>query len=395
MFALRDIREQRFGSFDELLRFTKQEKGRIVRIPLRGLWDGGARFQDDATFGIASSAYGLNADGFRAVCNLIGIDDRVMRRLQGAELATDILNDLLKSTVEGLGQNSTPELVIDEETSTVIGVVSKRYVGYSNDAFIDDVLSALSGKKDRELFPDLGDLEFKEAFSINSRLHLRLVSKTIQGKVTGRGGTGEDVSEIGVELRNSMAGGQAVRLSWFVFRLICANGLIAKAAGHEGRVVHSGSEKSFLRKLYGETEGVVGGLRKAATMIKTLGGIAFDPEKLAKYADQAMIFGIVSDRDLKSELKSKIDPRRYDKLSIAERKQRQKTDELAQLPFCIGGTEAIVVFRSYFRDGASMYDFINVFTEYAKGRSLTEKTEIENKAGELASWINNNKRKFI
>ena len=394
MFALTDIRTQQFNSFDDLLTFTAQEKRRIARVPLRGLWDGGARFQDDAAFGIASSAYGLNSEGLRAVCKLIGIDDRVVQRLYEAELATDVMNDLLATRLETLSPNSAPELVVDEETSTIIGVVSARYVGYSNDSFIEDVLHKLSGRRERTLFPDLGDLEFKEAFSINSRLHLRLVSKSIHGKVTGRGGSGEDVSEIGAELRNSMAGGQAVRLSWFVFRLICANGLVAKAAGSTGRVIHSGTEENFRQKLYTETEGVIGGLRTAATMIKTLGGLEFDPTKLAKHVDNKLIYGIIAYRDLHAEARAGLDPKRYDDLTVDERKLKRAADELAKLPFCLGGTEARAVFASYYRDGASMYDFINIFTEYAKTQPLHVKSEIETKAGDLANWISANKRKF-
>jgi len=41
-----------------------------------------------------------------------------------------------------------------------------------------------------------------------------------------------------------------------------------------------------------------------------------------------------------------------------------------------------------------MFDFINVFTEKAKELSPAEKIETEEKAGVLADWIANNKRKF-
>ena len=40
-----------------------------------------------------------------------------------------------------------------------------------------------------------------------------------------------------------------------------------------------------------------------------------------------------------------------------------------------------------------MFDFINIFTEYAKELSHSKKIETEEKAG-LADWIANNKRKF-
>jgi hypothetical protein len=63
-------------------------------------------------------------------------------------------------------------------------------------------------------------------------------------------------------------------------------------------------------------------------------------------------------------------------------------------PICLGGHEALRVFRSRLRDNASMYDFVNIFTEYAKGLPNGQKIDVETKAGALASWIAENKRKF-
>src|SRR4029077_7654005 len=91
------------------------------------------------------------------------------------------------------------------------------------DSFLKDILCCLDRKNTGNLFPTTGEFVFKEAYSINSRLFLRLVSRTVKGVISGRGGAAKDVSEIGVEVSNSMAGGHAVRLSWFVFRLICAS----------------------------------------------------------------------------------------------------------------------------------------------------------------------------
>ena len=70
------------------------------------------------------------------------------------------------------------------------------------------------------------------------------------------------------------------------------------------------------------------------------------------------------------------------------------TDAIAALPFCLGGREALRVFRSRLRDDASMYDFVNIFTEHAKGLPDGQKIDVESKAGSLASWIADNKRMF-
>jgi hypothetical protein len=41
-----------------------------------------------------------------------------------------------------------------------------------------------------------------------------------------------------------------------------------------------------------------------------------------------------------------------------------------------------------------MYDFVNIFTEYAKGLPNGQKIEAESRAGSLATWIADNKKKF-
>ena len=188
---------------------------------------------------------------------------------------------------------NSSEIILDESTAVVIGVVSQKYVGYSNKAFLRDVLICLDEDNNGALFPDTMTSFFKVAYSINSRTLLRLVSKSVKGVISGIGGTGEDVSEIGVEVSNSMAGGHAVRLSWFVFRLICANGLVAQVAGSQGRIVHSGDKESFRKRLYASGRGLFASLGRSKHMIENLASIQFDPVGLAKHADLKMLFSII------------------------------------------------------------------------------------------------------
>ena len=107
-----------------------------------------------------------------------------------------------------------------------------------------------------------------------------------------------------------------------------------------------------------------------------------------------MFYQIIADRDLQNEARGRLDPQAYRDMKGPQRKLRKTSDELAQLPHCLGGPQALAVFRSYYRDDASMYDFINIFTEYAKTLPLSQKSEVETKSGELATWIAANKRKF-
>jgi hypothetical protein len=205
-----------------------------------------------------------------------------------------------------------------------------------------------------------------------------LVSKSVKGEISGLGGTGKDVSEIGIEVSNSMAGGHAVRLSWFVFRLLCANGLVAQVAGSEGRIVHSGAEDSFRKRLYAAGTGLFKSLSRTKRMIENLASIHFDPLGLAKHADLKMLFSIVPDRDLKQEAIVRTNRKDYGGLPKRDREVARMADAIATLPFCLGGREALRVFRSRLRNNASMYDFVNVFTEHAKEFARWQKNRCRN-----------------
>ena len=129
-------------------------------------------------------------------------------------------------------------------------------------------------------------------------------------------------------------------------------------------------------------------------MIENLGGIAFDPSRLAKFADLALLFSILPNRDLKEEALARARRHDYSQCSPKERELRRAADAINMLPFCLGGNEALRVFNSHWRDGASMYDFINIFTEHAKTLPNGQRIDVETKAGKLAAWISQNKRKF-
>jgi hypothetical protein len=216
----------------------------------------------------------------------------------------------------------------------------------------------------------------------------------VKGVISGQRGAGKDVSEIGVELSNSMAGGHAVRLCWFVFRLICANGLVARVGSGEGRVIHSGVEENFRKRLHASTQGLIYNLGKPKRMIENLATIQFDPVKLAKYANVEALFSIVPNRDLKGESFEKTKNRDYSIFPKRKREIQRISDAIAALPFCLGNRESLTVFRSHWRDSPSMYDFVNIFTEHAKGLPNGQKIEVESRAGSLASWIAENKKKF-
>ena len=64
------------------------------------------------------------------------------------------------------------------------------------------------------------------------------------------------------------------------------------------------------------------------------------------------------------------------------------------IPPHFGGADSGKVFDSSFRDKTTVFDFVNVFTEYAKTQRPARKLEIEERAGTLAKHIADNARKF-
>jgi hypothetical protein len=169
---------------------------------------------------------------------------------------------------------------------------------------------------------------------------------------------------------------------------------IAQVAGSEGRIVHSGAEDSFRKRLYAAGTGLFKSLSRTKRMIENLASIHFDPLGLAKHADLKMLFSIVPDRDLKQEAILRTNSKNYGGLPKRGGEVARMADAIATLPFCLGGREALRVFRSHLRDNASMYDFVNVFTEHAKDLPDGKRIDVETRAGSLASWIAENKRKF-
>ncbi len=394
-FTVDAVRSEQFDDFDMLLSFVSEEEKRLFRLPLKGYIEKGARFNDEHGIGTDGDGYKFNEASYRLLCNMAGISPSTLENLQEKGLASRLLNDLFLSGNISRNLDSL-EIVCDEENRQVLGFVSESYVGYSNKRFVDEVIVALDPERNRgSLFPDLGEFEFQQGYSVNSRLYLRIVSKKTVGKVQGRGGAGEDISKIGLELTNTMAGGYALRMSYFIHRLICANGLIAPVSGGAGKIIHSGSLQNFERRLHQGVGSILGSLQHAAKLLESLAEIPFDTRLLASSARFDDMFSIVPGLDLKSECKRIILNRDYSAINDKkERALQRKADMLASISTVLGRKHSLAVFNSHWRNNASMWDFINIFTEYAKELDIQKKLEAERRAGEVADWIAKNKRQF-
>jgi hypothetical protein len=287
---------------------------------------------------------------------------------------------------------SDDECVVDARTGTIIGLVSSTYVTDSNSEFFQDITRFL------EALPDDQRLEFHEAYGVNTELTMRFTLTKDHGTIQGRGGQGADRSKVGLEFRNTMVGNSSVRINYFVHRLVCANGLMVPAAGAVNRIFHSGRRDTFNQRLERSFREVLRNVGKIQDLLSTLGALDFDPTSLARVrAVSDSVFDIIPGSKQVITTNENLFLR-YPADTPADERERLRREHDAQIigliPKHFGGELSRKVFASHFRDKASLFDFVNVFTEHAKSKAPAQKLEIEERAGALAKYIADNARKL-
>jgi len=78
-----------------------------------------------------------------------------------------------------------------------------------------------------------------------------------------------------------------------------------------------------------------------------------------------------------------------------KRKILRETAYLEAIPNIYGREHSLKVFNSRWRDNASMFDFINVLTEYAKELPVMTRLQVEENVGEFADKVFKNKSKLL
>jgi hypothetical protein len=240
--------------------------------------------------------------------------------------------------------------------------------------------------------------KFQEGYGINTELTVCYISVTRLGTLKNTWGEGEDITQLGLEFKNSMVGTASVRLSYFLHRLVCTNGMMVPAATATSRVFHSGDQRSFPLRLANCFREVHRKLESMGDMLHQLGEIEFNSSRLA--ADSGLterVFDIIP--GAKQTLCDQYqDHLRYPKECPDAEKQRLKlahdTKLLELIPDYYGREFSNSVFKSPYRKNASAFDFLNIFTEYAKGCPPAQRLEIQGKAGALAKYIGESAKKF-
>lgn len=385
------ISQIRLNTMADVSDWISDTQRSLTRIPVDGVLEQGATFRDDEYFGDGDDLFHFNQQGFVALCKRLGCRQDLLYRLKMPDLPSQILNDLLaqRDVRESLAAD---EFVMDERTNTIIGLVSKSYVTYTNLDLLKDINVRL------DALPKDDSLVFEEAYGINTELTVRFVSEHKHESVKLRGNKGDDKSKVGLEFANSMVGTSSVRINYYLLRLLCSNGMMVTAAESVNRVFHAGRQDSFQKRMDRCFNEVVRGLGGLQSMLTALGELNFAPHLLAQ--DKAIsdqIFSIIpsSKKNLCDE--HHISLRYPPDASVAEREKMRKEHDaklIGLIPRSFGGDHSGTVFKTSLRESATVFDFVNVFTEYAKTQPPAPKLEIEEKAGTLAKYIANNAKKF-
>ena len=375
-----------FTNIDDLLNFVKSEEQTTSRISIYGLIKGGARFRDDSLFGVGKTSFRFNDNGIREFCRHLGVPYPVIKDVSGAGLPTDILNDYLgRVDPEKI---KTQEFVYNEPSSIVLGIVSSSYVGYSNSAFLNDILESLyvvEAKKSHKS-------GFFNAYYENTNLNVRFLSDLQVSVIRTNSGNVGDITKVGFDITNSMVGDHAVKLSYYFYRLVCTNGMTVPVTGGNWRIVHAGKRKNFQAKLHSGLQYMVKGISGAKRLIETLSEIKCDYYKLAHAGMYEMIFDVIPSmrQDIKAYGGGAESQNAYDKFDATSNQAKA----IEAIPVYYGRANSRMVFGSAARAKATMFDFVNVFTEYAQALEMSKIIKVEQKAGALAEYISKNKRKF-
>lgn len=375
-FNVSEVKHKKFDNINELEEYVKTEKEKTVYEPISDYIKQESMFIDDEFFGRGKRWVSFNEHGFRDFCETLNLPKRFIEQLNEKNLTSNVLNDCLKNE-KALEKLANHRFVINKENQIVMGVVSNTYLDYSNHDFITNL---------KETFGDIyKKYKLVEGYNVNSQLYVRLSSNEISaGTIDGIGGIGEDKHKIGLQLSNSMVGNASVRVELFVYRLICANGLLVQSTKKTGRIIHSGNRETFITRIENQLSPINEEVRSLPDLLEILMSIPFNPERIVELEGENYIYNIISLNA--SELKKR------NKLKINERKQYD-IDMIRSYPKIYALEHSKKVFESHWRNNHSMYDFINIFTEYANSfkHDITKKIEIERNTGEFVNWIRKNK----
>lgn len=194
-----------------------------------------------------------------------------------------------------------------------------------------------------------------------------------QTKVRGAGGEAQDISWVGVELRNGLAGECAVTLRATIHRIVCANGMICPVADTKQRIRHVGDSNALHAKVVDQLCDATSKVSRTVEWLNTLGNKVFSAADLAADRDSMrLVRRMLDNLDRGSRWSSRLG-----------KSHKEDRRELISKMVCeIADVRAGAVWHSTYRDNATWWDFLNVFTQAAQeGGSLEKQLRVEEQAG--------------
>ncbi len=385
------IEEKKLESLKEVNDWINDTQSNLKRVPVAGIIQNQAIFKDDEYFGDGDVMFRFNEHSISSFCQRLGFRVDYLNMIETPLLTSQVLNDLIQQQpIREKLKNE--EFVIDTSKNVIVGIVSQSYVGYSNKQFLFDIDNYFKQNKDN-------DLKFDHAYGFNTELTIRYLSEKIHADINGPNGKATDRSKLGLEFRNSMVRTFAVSINYFILRLICTNGMMVPAGRSINRIYHSGNNDSFNKRIQKCFDEVMRKINDIKDMLAKLGDIPFNANQLAgnSTANQS-IFNIIP--ALKQTICDKEEMYlRYPSDITEDRKQTMKLEHdttiIKLIPKHYGGELSSRVFNSQMRNNATIFDFLNIFTEHAKQcTSFSQKLQIEERTGALAKYIADNAKKF-
>ena len=379
MFNYAPMEEKTFHSWDSLLDHTHDEEKYVK--PLNMGEHNDWRFENDEYLCTGTDTFKLNEKGMSGFNSRILPTNckNIINKLTDKGLASDVLNNLLQ-TNEAKEQIKKTNLIIDHSNGTILGAVGLHYGFYPNFNFTGDLM---------EIFGD--NVKFERATITNTKMNLSVVDVREEGEISGSGGVGVDKFALGLNIGNSMVGDLSLLFDYFLRRDVCANGMQINAFNHNNRIIHKGDDISS--KIENVISNTTEGLGKLRESLDKLAGIPFNPTKLV---DLGCSVNFIDGKEYPLYPSNFYNPNKeYLTDGHREKSFSDTVEYVKNIPYLFGGETSRAVFSTSFRDNASMWDFVNVYTEEVKKHTPAIRNEIERNSGILMNQIVSNREEFF
>ena len=342
-------------SLEELEACVQDDERKLQLIPLASLE---LKLRDDTTL----SGLTLTMRALRQLCSRTQARGafNVLDRLSERGLASTALNNLLASE-EARCDLQRRVAVVNSEHSVITGFVGGGYQLYPHSRMLKD----FSGLLDQ--------VDFHESFWNLDTLHVRVLERQ-RGVTLRHLPNGEpDRIRLGLDLGNGVSGGRALKSSVFTLRLICTNGMVATQTLSRRKVAHRGRSERFLKRVEDVIELSRDEYEVIERQVDDLIARPFDPDWLSRQELELppMKMPVPSMAGTPAGKRSSV---QLDSLSEWYR----------ELPQHIGGP---VTRNRFSQPDASLFDFVEMFTEHAQLYNNEDRQRIEHEAGRLSKGL--------